>query len=175
MGGTQETQTEGVWEQGAEHNIWNQEEIVSGWRELCNDKLPNLYPSPNMLGMIKSWRMKWARHGRREMHAGFWCESKKERCYWEDLHIAWRIIWKWISEKLMGQCGPDSSGSEEKPVANSYVCGNGKSSRRFCCSLNWYKNKNKKKLGRTWEKAVLTRFSIVPECVFQDTENWRTP
>jgi hypothetical protein len=32
------------------------------WRKLHNDELHSLYPSPNMVRVIKSWRMRWAGH-----------------------------------------------------------------------------------------------------------------
>jgi hypothetical protein len=35
---------------------------VGGWRRLHNEKLRNLYVSPNIIMVIKSWRMKWAGH-----------------------------------------------------------------------------------------------------------------
>jgi hypothetical protein len=37
------------------------EEDVS-WRKLNNDELHNLYSSPNIVRVIKSSRMRWARH-----------------------------------------------------------------------------------------------------------------
>jgi hypothetical protein len=47
--------------------------------------------------MIKSWRIRWARHvacmGRKVLHIGFWWESQKERDQ-EDLDISGRIIFK---------------------------------------------------------------------------------
>ncbi|KDR23576.1 hypothetical protein L798_12400 [Zootermopsis nevadensis] len=33
-----------------------------GWRKLHNDELKNLYSSPNIVGLIKSRRMRWAKH-----------------------------------------------------------------------------------------------------------------
>jgi hypothetical protein len=46
-----------------------------------NEELHNLYSSPNIIRMIKSRRMRWARHvarmGRRGMRIGYWWESQK--------------------------------------------------------------------------------------------------
>jgi hypothetical protein len=45
------------------------------WRKLHNDKLHNLYFSPNIVMVIKSRRMRWAGHvarmGRGEVFRGF--------------------------------------------------------------------------------------------------------
>jgi hypothetical protein len=38
------------------------DEIIGGWRKLHNEELHNLYCLPNIIRMIKSRRMKWARH-----------------------------------------------------------------------------------------------------------------
>jgi hypothetical protein len=35
---------------------------VTGWRNLHNEELYNSYFSPNIIGMIKSRRMRWAGH-----------------------------------------------------------------------------------------------------------------
>jgi hypothetical protein len=34
----------------------------TSWRKLHNDELHNLYPSPNMVRVIKSRRLRWAGH-----------------------------------------------------------------------------------------------------------------
>jgi hypothetical protein len=39
---------------------WN--EVTGGWRKLHNEELHNLYPSPRIIRMIRSRRMKWAGH-----------------------------------------------------------------------------------------------------------------
>jgi hypothetical protein len=37
-------------------------EVTGGWRKLYNAELHNFYPSPSIIGMIKSRRMKWTVH-----------------------------------------------------------------------------------------------------------------
>jgi hypothetical protein len=58
------------------------DKVTRGWRELHNDELHNLYSPPNIIIMMKSRRMRWARHvaqmGRRRIHIGYWWESQKD-------------------------------------------------------------------------------------------------
>jgi hypothetical protein len=37
-------------------------EIIGGWRKLHNEELHNLYSLPDIIRMMKSWRMRWAGH-----------------------------------------------------------------------------------------------------------------
>jgi hypothetical protein len=37
-------------------------EVMGGWRKLHNKELHNLYSSPNISRMIKSWGLRWAGH-----------------------------------------------------------------------------------------------------------------
>jgi hypothetical protein len=37
-------------------------EVVGCWRKLHNEKLYNLYSSPSVIRMIKSWRRRWTGH-----------------------------------------------------------------------------------------------------------------
>jgi hypothetical protein len=59
------------------------DEATGDWRKLHNEKLCNLYISPNIITMMKSRRMRWqgnlARIGSRGMHIGYWWETQKER------------------------------------------------------------------------------------------------
>jgi hypothetical protein len=56
---------------------------MGDWRKLHNEKLHNLYSSPNIIRMIKSRRMRWAGHvarmGEKRNTLEYWWESQKER------------------------------------------------------------------------------------------------
>jgi hypothetical protein len=38
------------------------DEVMRGWRKLHNEELLDLYSSPSVIRMIKSRRMRWAKH-----------------------------------------------------------------------------------------------------------------
>jgi hypothetical protein len=38
------------------------DEVTGGWRKLYNEELHNFYSSPDIIRMIKSWRIRWAGH-----------------------------------------------------------------------------------------------------------------
>jgi hypothetical protein len=41
------------------------EEVTGGWRKLHNEELHNLYSSPSIIRMIKSWRISWSGYAAR--------------------------------------------------------------------------------------------------------------
>jgi hypothetical protein len=73
------------------------DEVTGDWRKLHNEELHKLYSTPNIIGMIKSRRMKWAGHvaqvGRRGIHIGYRWKSQKERNHKEDKDVGvWTIL-----------------------------------------------------------------------------------
>jgi hypothetical protein len=74
------------------------EEDVSR-RKLHNDGLHSLYSSPNIVRMIKSWRIRWAGHvahmGRGEVFTGFWLGGRKVRDHRIDLGVGGMITLRW--------------------------------------------------------------------------------
>jgi hypothetical protein len=54
-------------------------EVTGGWRKLHNEELPQLPPSPDIIRMIQSTRMRWSvnvtRMRRRGRPVGYWWES----------------------------------------------------------------------------------------------------
>jgi hypothetical protein len=66
------------------------DEVTGGWRKLRNEKLHNLHFSPNIIGMMRSRRMRregdLTRNGRR-MNTGYWREIQNERDYYENQDV----------------------------------------------------------------------------------------
>jgi hypothetical protein len=59
------------------------DEVTGEWRKLHIEELHNWYSSPNVIGQIKSRRMRWAGHvarmGEERKVYKFWWKSPKER------------------------------------------------------------------------------------------------
>jgi len=74
-----------------------------GMENIRDEKLSDLYPSPNIVRVIKLRRMGWAgrvvRMGRVEVYTGFWWGNLKERDYLEDPGVNEKIILRWLFKK----------------------------------------------------------------------------
>ena len=72
------------------------DEVTGEWTRLHNEELHDLYPSPNIVRVIKSRRMKWAGHVARmgeEMGCiGSWWGNRREGDHLGDLGVDGRII-----------------------------------------------------------------------------------
>jgi hypothetical protein len=79
------------------------DELTGGWRKLHNEKLYNLYASQSIIRIIKSRRMRWARHvaqmGNKRNTYRYWWESQKEGGHWEDQDIDGWTILEWMLEQ----------------------------------------------------------------------------
>jgi hypothetical protein len=72
------------------------DELTGEWRRLNNEELNDLYSPQDIIRLINSRRMGWARHvarmGRGEVHTGFWRGNLREIDHLEDPGIDRRII-----------------------------------------------------------------------------------
>jgi hypothetical protein len=68
-----------------------------------SEELHDLYPSPNIVRVIKSRRKRWAgylaRMGRGEACTGFWWGNLRERDHLGDPGVEGRMILSWIFRK----------------------------------------------------------------------------
>jgi hypothetical protein len=72
------------------------DDATGEWRRLHNAELNDLYSSPNIFGVIKSRRMRWAGHvtllGKTKVHTGFWWGDLREGDHLGDPDVDGRII-----------------------------------------------------------------------------------
>ena len=64
------------------------DEVTGKWRKLHNEELHDLYPSPNIVRVTKSQRMRWAGHVARVvvwggLYTGLWLGNLRERDTWK--------------------------------------------------------------------------------------------
>jgi hypothetical protein len=102
------------------------DEVTGEWRKLHNEKLRNLYSSPDIIRQVKSRRMRWVGHvahmgAKRKVYKVLVGKPKGRRLLgrprWED------GVRMDLREIGLGGCGLDSTGSGQGPVAGYYECG----------------------------------------------------
>jgi hypothetical protein len=87
--------------------ITKRKKVAGGWRRPHEDELRNLYPSPNVISVIKTRRMRWAGHvGHvKEMRNTYkiLVGKHKGKDYSKDLGRDRNITANWISGKEGGK------------------------------------------------------------------------
>jgi hypothetical protein len=89
--------------------------VTGDWRKLYNEELNYLNSSPFIVRMIKSRRIRWARHvarmGERRGVYRVLVGKSEERDHLGERGVDGRIIFKWIFRKWNVGCGLDRAGS----------------------------------------------------------------
>ena len=79
------------------------DEVIREWMKPHNDELNDLYPSPKIVRVIKSRRMRWAGHvARMGEERGVYrvlVVNLRERDHCGDLGVDGKIILRWIFRK----------------------------------------------------------------------------
>jgi hypothetical protein len=103
-------------------------ELTGEWRKLHDEELNNLHPSPTIVQVIQSRRMRWAGHvarwGRRETCTGVWWGNQRERDNWGDPSVDGWLILGWMFRMWNVGYGLDWSGSGSRQVAGTCECVN---------------------------------------------------
>ena len=83
------------------------DKVLREWRRLHKEELNALYCIPNIIWVIKSRRMRWAKHvactGDGRVHTRLWQWDLRGRAHLEDLGLDGWIILKWIFKKGVWQ------------------------------------------------------------------------
>jgi len=92
-----------------------EDEVTGEWRKLHNEELNDMYCSPNIVRVIKSWRMRWAGHVASMWERGgvyrVLVGKPEGKNHWGDRSVDGRIILSWICRKLyVGRYGLDRAG-----------------------------------------------------------------
>jgi hypothetical protein len=117
-----------VFENRVPRRIGMRDEVTGEWRKLHNEKLHNLYPSPDVIRQVKSRRMMWAGHvarmgEERKVYKILVGKPKgkrplgRPRRRWED------GIRMDLGETGLGGCELDSTSSGQRLVAGCCECG----------------------------------------------------
>ena len=85
------------------------DEVTGEWRKLHNEELNDLYSLPNIVGVVKSRRVRWAGNvsrmeDDRVVHRVLVGKPEGKRPLWRPRR-RWRIILSWIFRKLEGVVG----------------------------------------------------------------------
>ena len=79
------------------------DEVTGEWRKLHNEELNDLYCSTNIVRVIKSSRIGWARHvahmGREDVYTGNWWRKVRETDHLEKPSANGNLILRWIFGK----------------------------------------------------------------------------
>jgi hypothetical protein len=92
------------------------DEITGEWRKLKIEEFDDIYCSPNIIPVIKSRRMRWAKHvarmGRGKAYIEFWWGNLKERDHLGQPGLNGGIILRWTFRKwhVRGLLNPVGSG-----------------------------------------------------------------
>jgi hypothetical protein len=87
------------------------DEVTGKWKRLHNEELYDLYPSPNIVQVMKSRRLRWRGHvagmGERRGAYRVWWGNLRERDHLENPGLDGRIILRWIFKCGMWGLGLD--------------------------------------------------------------------